>query len=162
MKNLNFSTTLEIQAPKIKAKTNAKALKNVAAKTFSAGIKKGAAYVPESLKKALDASMDSSWQWIQGQRDIVDTGRLKGSLSIATKFNQAIVQFSGSYSEPYAAITHYGGVIRPYGNPYAAPVMLPARPWIEAVFEGSYGQTKFNVSAPFQQGVNEAWKAQFG
>lgn len=162
MKDLSFSTTLEVQIPKVKTKTNAKALKKVATKTFSAGVQKGATYVPEALRKALDASMDSSWQWIEGQRDIVDTGALKGSLNIATEARQSTIQFKGSYNQPYAAITHYGGMIRPYGNPYAAPVMLPARPWITAVFEGNNGQPKFSVSAPFQQGINEAWKSQFG
>jgi len=162
MKDLSFSTRLEIKMPKVETKTNSKQFQKVATRTFSEGVKKGATYVPKSLRRALDASMDSSWPWIEGQRDIVDTGALKRSLSIETEARSATIQFKGSYNQPYAAITHYGGVIRPYGNPNAATVMLPARPWIKAVFEGTNGQAKFNISAPFQQGVNEAWSAQFG
>ena len=162
MKDLSFKQTLEVKPPKVKVKTNSKAYQKRAATAIKVGAQKGAEYVPASLKKALDASMDSSWSWIRGKRDIVDTGTLKGSLSINVESRQSLIVFKGSYNTPYAAITHYGGLIKPYGNPYAADVLLPARPWIQAIFEGSHGQPKYNVSIPMSRGIKEAWSAQFG
>lgn len=95
-------------------------------------------YIVETLRPALDAALDASWNWRTGSRDIVDTGALKNSLSISTSGNKISI----SYSSPYAGITHYGGYIRPYGNPYAEPVYLPARPWIDAVLGEAPGPVK--------------------
>ena len=66
------------------------------------------------------------------------------------------------YNTPYAAFVHYGGMIKPYGNKNAADVLIPARPWVQAVFEGSHGQPKFDMRTPFDKGIGEAWSAQFG
>lgn len=92
-------------------------------------------YIVESLRPALDAAIDASWGWRTGSRDIVDTGALKNSLSITTSGGRISI----TYSVPYAGIVHYGGYIRPYGNPYAEPVYLPPRPWIGAVLGDAQG-----------------------
>ena len=44
-----------------------------------------------------------------------------------------------SYSEPYAALIHYGGYILPYGNPNADKVYIPPRPWVESTLKGETG-----------------------
>ena len=148
--------------PKVEGKADTKKMKAAVNKALVKGAQKGASYVSENLRKALDASMDSSWQWIEGQRDIVDTGRLKSSLEVKTVFNQTKVGFQVSYNTPYAAFVHYGGVMKPYGNPNAADVIVPARPWVQAVFEGTHGQPKFDMLVPFDKGIKEIWTAQFG
>lgn len=86
------------------------------------------------LAKALNAAMSSSaWQWQSGgSRDIIDTGALKNSLSITFSGGS----FEISYTEPYAALVHWGGYIYPYGNQAAQKVYLPGRPWIEATIMG--------------------------
>ena len=96
------------------------------------------------------------------ERDIVDTGRLKESLEIKTDFKQTKIGFSVSYNTPYAAFVHYGGVMKPYGNKSAADVVIPARPWVQAVFEGSHGQPKFDMVAPFNQGIRKFGRLNLG
>lgn len=86
------------------------------------------------LAAALNAAMtSSSWQWTSGgSRDIIDTGSLKNSLTITFSGGS----FQISYSEPYAALVHWGGYIYPYGNQSAQKVYLPGRPWVEATVMG--------------------------
>ena len=86
------------------------------------------------IADALNAAMSSSaWQWrTGGSRDIVDTGALKSSLSITFSGGS----FQISYSEPYAALVHWGGYIYPYGNKGAERIYLPGRPWVEATVMG--------------------------
>lgn len=81
------------------------------------------------MRAKLDAAMSSSWGWIEGNRDIIDTGELKDSLSITIGTSGVEIK----YDSEYAALVHYGGYIQPYGNPNADSVYLPARPWIDAV-----------------------------
>ena len=87
----------------------------------------------KELGEQLQANMRAGgWGWTDGTRDIVDTGELMNSQSITvTGFSVSI-----AYDSPYAAITHYGGYIYPYGNQNATKVYLPARPWITATIEG--------------------------
>lgn len=87
------------------------------------------------LKTKLDAALRASWGWISGSRDIIDTGELAKSFSISTGSNG--VRFS--YDSEYAGLVHYGGYIRPYGNPNAELVYLPARPWIDVVLGNAPG-----------------------
>lgn len=163
MNKFKFSQKMEIKMPKVEGKAETPKMRQAVRTALSKGAQKGSTYVSASLKKALDDSIDSSWAWNNGlARDIVDTGRLKDSLKIVTKFSQTKVGFEVQYNTPYAAYVHYGSVIQPYGNKNAASVVLPARPWVEAVFEGSYGQPKFDMLAPFDRGVKDAWTAQFG
>jgi phage gpG-like protein len=79
-----------------------------------------------TVKDMLDQAMTSAvWEWTDGTRDIVDTGALKSSLTIRMNGFGLVV----SYSMPYAAIVHYGGVTR---NGF----IYPARPWAESVLLG--------------------------
>lgn len=144
----NFDAKIEIQMPKVEGKAETKKMQLAINKALSKGAQKGATYVQKSLKTTLDDSIT--------RVGAVDTGKLKNSLEIRAKFSQTKVGFSIIYKTPYAAFVHYGGVMQPYGNPAAASVTIPGRPWISKGLEG------FNIKAPFDQGINEAWKAQFG
>ena len=157
-----FNTKAVIQMPKVEGKTDTPKMRAAVNKALSKGAQKGATFVEQSLREALDTSISSLWHWPTGSRDIIDTGKLKSSLKIITKFGQTQVSFQVQYSTPYAAFVHYGGVIKPYGNMNAADVLIPARPWVQAVFEGTHGQQKFDIRTPFDRGISEAWSAQFG
>lgn len=80
-----------------------------------------------SVQEALDDAVESPvWTWSDGgARDIVDTGALKNSLVIDVNDFGLIV----SYTMPYAAIVHYGGVTR---NGF----VYPERPWVQATMVG--------------------------
>ena len=162
MANFKFGTKMSIQMPKVEGKADTAKMKAAVNKALVKGAQKGATYVEKSLRIALDKSISSQWSWIDGSRDIVDTGALKGALKINTKFAQTKVTFEIQYNTPYAAFVHYGGIIKPYGNKNAADVVIPARPWVQAVLEGSHGQEKFDMRTPFDKGIGEQWKAQFG
>ena len=162
MAKFKFSQKMEIKMPKIEGKAETKKMQLAVNKALSRGAQKGSTYVEKSLREALDNSITSQWSWTSGARDIVDTGTLKGSLEIKTIFSQTKVGFQVAYNTPYAAFVHYGGVIKPYGNRNAADVVIPGRPWVQAVFEGTHGQPKFDLQTPFDRGIGEAWSAQFG
>ena len=157
-----FSQKMEIRMPKMEAKAETKKMQLAAKRAISRGAQKGATYVEKGLRTALDASISSPWNWISGTRDIIDTGKLKSSLQIKTNYSQTKVSFQVAYNTPYAAFVHYGGAIHPYGNKNAPTVLLPGRPWVQAVFDGSHGQPQFDIAKPFNQGIDEAWSEQFG
>lgn len=144
----NFNAKIEIQMPKVAGKADTKKMQAAIKTALSKGAQKGATYVQKSLGTALDQSITSV--------GAVDTGRLKNSLEIRPKFAQTKVGFSIIYKTPYAAFVHYGGVMRPYGNPNAATVAIPGRPWIEMALKD------FDIRTPFDKGIGEAWSAQFG
>ena len=162
MANFKFGTKMSIQMPKVEGKADTAKMKAAVNKALVKGAQKGATYVEKNLRVALDKSISSQWAWTDGSRDIVDTGTLKGALKINTKFAQTKVTFEVQYNTPYAAFVHYGGMIKPYGNKNAADVVIPARPWVQAVLEGTHGQEKFDMRTPFDKGIGEQWKAQFG
>lgn len=144
-----FDATIEIQMPKVEGKADTKKMQLAINKALSKGAQKGATYIQQSLGTALDASITKF--------GAIDTGKLKNSLEIRAKFSQTKVGFSIIYKTPYAAFVHYGGVIRyPYGNRSAASVTMPGRPWISAALKD------FDLRTPFDKGIGEAWKAQFG
>lgn len=144
----NFDAKIEIQMPKVEGKADTKKMQMAIKTALSKGAQKGATYVQQSLRGALDQSISNV--------GAIDTGRLRDSLEIRAKFSQTKVGFSIIYKTPYAAFVHYGGVMRPYGNPNAATVAVPGRPWITSALEG------FDLRTPFDRGIGEAWKAQFG
>ena len=144
----NFDAKIEIQMPKVDGKADTKKMQMAINKALSKGAQKGATYIQQSLKTTLDNSITSY--------RAIDTGRLKNSLEIRAKFSQTKVGFSIIYKTPYAAFVHYGGVMQPYGNPYAASVTIAGRPWISEGLKG------FDIKTPFDRGISEAWKAQFG
>ena len=95
-------------------------------------------------------------------RYIIDTVKLTSSLKLTAVFVHTKVSFQIQYRTPYAAFVHYGGVIKPYGNKNARDVLIPARPWVQAIVEGSYGQEKFDLKTPFDLGMSEAFAEAFG
>ena len=143
-----FDAKIEIQMPKVEGKADTKKMQLAINKALSKGAQKGATYMQKDLKGVLDASIT--------KYKAIDTGKLKNSLEIKAKFAQTKVGFEINYKTPHAAFVHYGGVMRPYGNPNAATVAIPGRPWISDALEG------FNLKTPFDKGIGEAWKAQFG
>lgn len=163
MAKFTFSQKLEIKMPKVDGKVETKKMKQAVNRALTKGAQKGATLVEADLKVALNTSINTKWQWPYGApRDIVDTGKLRDSLQIKTTFLQTKVQFQVAYTAPYAAFVHYGGMIKPYGNKNARDVLIPGRPWVQAVFEGTNGQKKFDMLKPFDIGISQAWSAQFG
>ena len=65
-------------------------------------------------------------------RSIVDSGELKGSVNFSPGYRQA----NWAWTTSYAAAVHDGAWIQPWGNDKAEKVLLPARPWTEAVLFG--------------------------
>ena len=170
----SFKQKLEIKLPKVEGKAQTKKMQAAVNKAITRGAQKGATYVEKDLKAALDASISANvWSWPRATlrqngseagttRDIVDTGKLRNSLEIKASFSVTKVGFQINYKTPYAGLVHYGGVIKPYGNPNAADVLVPGRPWVQAIFEGTHGQPKFDIKTPFDKGISEVWSAQFG
>ena len=148
MAQFNFKAKIEIQMPKVEGKIETAKMKAATNKALAKGAQRGATYVQQSLRGVLDASISSF--------GAVDTGALKNSLEIRPRFLQTKVGFTIIYKTPYAAFVHYGGVIQPYGNPNAASVTIPGRPWIDAALRG------YDIKTPFDRGISEAWSAQFG
>lgn len=91
---------------------------------------RGVEAVARGLEIHLDNMMEASWGWIEGARDIVDSGQLKNSARVMIQGDQIIV----GYVSDYANLVHYGGYIQPYGNVNIDRVYLPARPWVAATF----------------------------
>ena len=164
-----LSTQLTFVPPKVEMKGQevTKKMKLAINKAITRGVQKGITYVEAALRPALDNSMKSQWSWGVGvagvaTRDIVDTGALMSSLKLKATFLQTKTKLDITYTKPYAAFVHYGGYVKPYGNQKANAVYLPGRPWVTAVIEGTHGQPKFDSGKYFDQGIQEAWKAQFG
>ena len=110
-----------------------KALKAIGEKVNGPDIaKKLADKINLVLKDAIKAKI---WETIDGTDDIFDTGKLLDSQEVTISGSEIIV----SYSEPYAALIHYGGYILPYGNPNADKVYIPPRPWVESTLKGETG-----------------------
>jgi phage gpG-like protein len=99
---------------------------------FSKAINKATARVAIDLKTELDQAIrNPGWSWINGQRDIYDTGQLMDSGTVSIGKNGVTI----AYSAPYAALVHYGGYINPYGSGREA-IYLPPRPWVDSVLNG--------------------------
>lgn len=92
-----------------------------------------------------------------GMRNIVDTGRLRDSVQVKTKFLKTKTQTIVTYSAPYASFVHNGGVIQPYGNKSAASVIIPARPWITATLTGNGPVPKYDYMSVYQKEVEASW-----
>jgi phage gpG-like protein len=106
-------------------------------------------YIKDALKKALDDAMQANiWE---GGSDIVDTGELMNSLEITIEGDSVTM----AYTSEYAAIVHYGGYIRPYGNESAEKVYIPGRPWLQAVIEGYGGIAPVDVTALYYKALGE-------
>ena len=163
MANFAFSTKLEILPPKIDMKESSPKMRRAMNAAIVEGTIKASAYVQKDLRVALGAAMDySGWNWTNGPRDIVDTGKLKSSLVLAERNLKTKTTIEIKYRSPYANMVHYGGYIQPYGNRNANSVLYPARPWVEATLRGGYGIDKFSMTKPMNAGFNEVWTRRFG
>ena len=146
-----------------------------AGRTFVQGVIAGSQKVEALLPAALNRSMQlPTWGPFSpktaylrkngelatdGYRDLIDTGRLADSLRLKTDFLQTKTNINISYTAPYARLVYYGGVIQPYGNPNAASVVLPARPWIDPVFGGGFmgGVPLLNIDMIYREAIGEEW-----
>ena len=161
MGKFDYKQKFSFALPKVNVDTKANKKERVAAKTklvkaHQAGIKA----VEDKLGIALDNAVKSrTWAWRDGgMRDIVDTGKLLRSRNLKVQYLQTKAVIGIQYTAPYATLMHYGGAIQPYGNRNAATVLIPARPWIEAIFEGSYGMRKFDLAKPYDTAFKAAFK----
>lgn len=167
-----YATTLSFNVPKVSVKEQDKKARAAAAKAIQQGLLQGSAEVESGLKTALNEALQSSiWSWPRttlrknGQtagtsRDIIDTGQLRGSLSIKTSFLQTKVNTKITYSAPYAALVHYGGMVQPYGNRNAASVLIPARPWVDAVLKGEGSIPVYNYREVYSSAIEKVWKSE--
>lgn len=112
----------------------------------SKDVDQATAKIAGPLEAALNSSMAASWGWSSGTRDIIDTGELKNSLSIAVIDGNVEI----SYDAPYASLIHYGGYIMPYGNSSGARVYIPGRPWVAATLEGNGPVQKFDLDGYYR------------
>ena len=175
LKFTDKSQKIELKAPAFKVKpSDPKVLKKANA-ALGKGVLKGSTYVEQSLRVALNSALEASvWGGFTprapytspggqlrttGVRNITDTGRLKKSLKLTTKYSQTKAIVNIAYTAPYAALVHYGGAIQPWGNPNASTVTLPGRPWVTATLNGTNGIEKVDLKTPFLRGVNEALNA---
>lgn len=158
------------KTPKVKVETNSKKERQEALAALVRGVQGGARRIESYLPALLDKAMDSSaWSWPRPtarkngsfagtSRNIVDTGELKGSLSVSVKFMKTKTNFMIKYSAPYAALIHEGGYIAPYGRTDLSPSFIPGRPWIKAVMEGGYGGIEsIDIQSEMLAGIEGAW-----
>ena len=156
----SLKCTFTFSVPKVKIDKNALKKDRVAAKTklvkaHQAGINA----VEKGLGDALRTVMKSQWPWPRGgSRDIVETGKLMASQKIVTQHSQTKSVIGIKYTSPYAALMYYGGMIQPYGNKNAASVLIPGRPWVEAIINGSHGWSKFDLATPYNRAFKAAYK----
>lgn len=171
--------TARFAMPKLNYKDNTEKQRLAAKRALVRGVQKGTFYVETSLSQALDQAMQSSsWGPFspkfpyarkngtivgKGTRNLIDTGALMRSKQIKSSFTQNSSKIDIYYRSPYANLVHFGGAIQPWGNPKAATVILPARPWIQAVLLGGIGSIpKADIDTQMNKGVSEVWKETFG
>ena len=169
---------ISLPRPKLEQKAESKSAAKAAASALNAGVIKGMTNVETSLSKALTEALNSNvcsgfnpkYEYSRkngevmgsGVRNIFDTGTLASSLSLKTEFKQTKSVLNISYSAPYAALVHEGGVIVPYGDPKNAAVTLPGRPWISATLNGTNGIPKYEAKGYFARAINEVWEKRIG
>ena len=158
------------KTPKIKIEADTKKGRQEAVAALVSGVHKAAIKIESFLPPLLNKAMESDvWSWPRQtlrkngstaglSRDIVDTGRLRDSLSVDVKFMKTQTNFMIKYSAPYAAIVHEGGYVAPYGRTDLPTRSIPARPWITAAIEGGYpGIQALNIEAEMMISIREAW-----
>lgn len=165
----------EIKMPTMKQIKESGADPKVVKNAFVVGSLRASGVVERELPQRLTEAMESSvWGPFSpkqpyyrkngelvgpGSRDLIDTGALHDSLKIKTSFLSTKTVISVSYTSPYAGIVHYGGVIQPWGNPNAASVILPARPWVQSVLGGGGPVPQYNVNQVFQDNITAAFNS---
>jgi len=172
-----YDFSFKFKMPSVKADpTQSKKEQKAAAGAITKGALKGSSDVEKQLPVELDKSMSQAiWgpfnpkynylsrggqMRTSGTRSLIDTGRLRDSLKIATSFGKTQTKTKITYNAPYATITHDGGVIQPYGNKNADTVVLPPRPWITYTLGDSDGQEgRYDVKAVYTKAIQDAWGA---
>ena len=124
-----------------------------------AALKEAIEYADDKAKAAVMAALDYAvsaavWGWRDGSRDIVDTGELRNSLSFIDSANG----FGFYYDAPYAALVHYGGYVKPYGNPNIDAVYIPGRPWVDAVLFGGGPVQKVDLDSIYDDAIIQAFR----
>ena len=166
----NFQVKPEFKTPKVKIETNTKKERQAAMAGLIKGIQAGGAQVESALPALLDEALESNvWSW-PGQtfrqngsmagstRNIVDTGKLKGSGTVKAKFLKTKTVFLIEYKAPYAALVHEGGYVLPYGDSSRERKFIPGRPWISAVLTGQQPGVKYlDVESYMAESVANAW-----
>lgn len=86
-------------------------------------------------------------------RDINDSGNLIASMDYQKSGNQV----SWIWSAAYAAAVHDGAWVYPWQNEKARKVLLPARPWTEAVLFGHphYSGEVFDFSGALSRAIQK-------
>lgn len=108
------------------------------------------------LEIALNESIESPvWNWNGDNRDIVDSGDLRDSLSVYADSDDNIII---SYGEEYAAIVHYGGYFNPYGN-VNVKLYYPGRPWVSSVLEGNGPVPQFEFQSTYKSLLSQELNA---
>ncbi len=154
-----FKTVAVVKMPKVNLdKTWSKSSTRTFQRTLTQLRQRGVDKCATALQQALYNSLESNtWSWprntvrVNGSvagttRDIYDTGGLYASQKLNISHQVTQSKLTITYSAPYASLVHYGGYIRPYGNKNANTVLIPARPWVEAILNGSHGQDKVDIS----------------
>ena len=170
MSRFDTKIKTEINFPTIKFDdTDTKAQRKKAGAAFVASNLKGMTAVEEDIGAALDLAIESpTWAWNRdpiwrdgtrpgNPRDIIYKGKLKDSRKLKTKFLQTKATLTIAYTAPYANFIYHGGAMQPYGNKNAATVLIPGRPWIEAILNGTHGMEKFDAAGIFFK----AWSVEF-
>ena len=140
-----FSISKAVKMPKVTIKPPKEAAKKFKA-AFVKSFQSSAFKTERQIGYWLDDAMENpTWNWQGGTtirkdgssasspRNIVDTGKLKSSKKLTTKFGSTQVRYEVKYTADYAGIIHWGGYITPYGRG-GTTTYLPGRPWIQLVF----------------------------
>ena len=172
-----YDISFRFKLPTVKAsKDTSKQQAKQANDAISKGVIRGSSDVEKQLPAELDKSMSQAiWGPFSpkqdylsrggqlrtsGTRSLIDTGELRDSLKIATSFGKTQTRTKITYNAPYATITHEGGVIRPYGNPTASSVLLPARPWITYTLGDSDGQKgRYDIATVYTKAIETSWNS---
>lgn len=169
MGKFDYSIPVAINMPKAALKTDdVRVLRKKVAHAMDTSLEKGMEAVKTNIIIALDNSMNSMWSWNRdpvwrngvrpgNPRDIVYTGKLRESKTLSIKYAKTMATMTIAYKTPYAALMYYGGYVQPYGNKSAATVLVPGRPWVEAILNGTHGQPQFELVRIF----SNAWDAEF-
>lgn len=160
------------KTPKAKITTNDKKARQIALASMVKGVQVGASRIESYLPALLDEALESNvWSWPRstqrkngqmagGTRDIVDSGNLKSSKKITTKYMTTKTVFNIQYSAPYATLVHYGGYITPYGDVSRSPVYVPGRPWVEGVLQGNVnGINYLKIDEIMDQSIETEWNS---
>lgn len=165
-KNFNFTIEVDISDGITQALREAtvKAFKEVAAELdgrYTDSLKGAYWAWPRQSKRGVGGSTLSevakNWRkkgFTTGSpRSITDSGDLASSAS----FSCTGLTAEWFWSIEYAAAVHDGAWIRPWGNERADKVLLPARPWTEAVLKGHphYSGEIYDFSTRLSQAISK-------